>query len=523
MRILVADPVAQEGLAILKTIADVDVITKQPAEDLIRRIPDYDALVVRSETRVTAAVIDAGTKLRAIGRAGVGVDNIDVEAASRRGITVVNAPTGNTIAATEHTIALLLALARNIPQAHMALKEGRWDRSKYVGVEVRDKVLGIIGLGRVGSEVARRAIGLSMRCIGYDPFVTADHAHNIGVEYAELNTILKECDFLTLHTPLSAETKALIGADQLAMMKPSARLINVARGGIVDEQALYDAVEGGTIAGAAVDVFIQEPTTDDILIKSNKIIVTPHLGASTEEAQVQVAVDVAEQIVSLLNGQSARYAVNLPMVPPETMQALAPYLPLAEQIGAMVSQIAQGKVTGINVTYCGEISDYSTTLLRAALIKGLLRRYSDEEVNLVNANIVARERGLKIVEQKTPESENYSSLIRVEIEREHAKTTVAGTVMRGESHIVQIDGYWIDIVPSGNFMLSHNLDRPGIVGQIGTLLGNKGINISFMQVGRDKPRGRALMVLNVDEPISDDDLKEIAAQPGIDDALLVSL
>lgn len=524
VRILVADPIAEEGIAILRGVADVDVITKQAPDELLRRIPDYDALVVRSETKVTAPVIEAGTRLRAIGRAGVGVDNIDVEAATRKGITVVNAPTGNTIAATEHTIALLLALARNVPQAHLALKAGRWDRAKFTGVEVRNKVLGILGLGKIGTEVARRALGLQMRVVGYDPFVSEDHARNLGVEYADFETVLRVADFLTVHIPLSNETRSLIGEAELAKMKPTARVINVARGGIIDEEALYRAVEEGRIAGAAVDVFSHEPTTDNILLKSDKIIVTPHLGASTEEAQVQVAVDVAEQIVDIFQGRPARYAVNLPHVPAETLKALQPYLPLAEALGAMAAQLAHGQVTGVTITYEGEVADHDTALLKAALIKGLLRASSEDQINFVNAAFIARERGLRITEQTTVETENYTSLLRVAVDRQGEKTIVAGTVLRGEPRVVQINDYnQMDIAPVGTLLLCHNTDRPGVIGRVGTLLGQRDINIAFMSVARDHPRGRALMIVGVDEPISDEVLNEVRALDGIDDAVVVNL
>ncbi|MCL6648002.1 MAG: phosphoglycerate dehydrogenase [Chloroflexi bacterium] len=524
MRILVADPVAEEGVQFLRRVAEVDVLTKLPPEELLRRIPEYDALVVRSETKVTAPIIEAGSRLRVIGRAGVGVDNIDVEAATRRGITVVNAPTGNTVAAAEHTIALLLALARHIPQAHMALKAGRWERAKYVGVEVRNKVLGIIGLGKIGTEVARRALGLQMRVLGYDPFVSEEHVQKLGVQVADLQTVIREADFLTVHIPLSKETRSLIGARELAAMKPTARVINVARGGIIDEEALYQAVETGQIAGAAVDVFSQEPATDNILLKSERIIVTPHLGASTEEAQVQVAIDVAEQVIDVLQGRPARYAVNLPMVAPETFRALEPYLPLAERLARMAAQLAHGQVSGVTITYRGEVAHYDTALLKAAVIKGLLQAASEENVNLVNAALIARERGLRLTEQKSTEAENYTSLIRITIDRQGERTTVGGTVIRGEPRVVQINEYdQLDIAPVGTLLLCHNTDRPGVIGRVGTLLGERDINIAFMTVARDHPRGRALMIVGVDESISDEVLAQVRALPAIDDAVVVSL
>lgn len=503
MRILVADPIAPDGIELLKQRFDVDVrVGLKPAE-LLEIIGAYAALVVRSETKVTAEVIQAGANLQVIGRAGVGVDNIDVPAATARGIVVVNAPTGNNIAAAEHTVAMMLSLARHIPQANASLKAGEWKRSKFVGLELRNKTLGVVGLGKIGSEVSRRALGLEMRVVGFDPFITPDRAKSLGVELRSLNDLLAESDFVTVHTPLTDQTKALIGAEEIALMKPTARIINCARGGIIDEQALYDAVESGRIAGAAIDVFTAEPAVDNILLKSDKIVVTPHLGASTEEAQVNVAIDVAEQIVDVLQDRPARYAVNAPFIPPEAAPILAPYLLLGERLGRMATQLAEGQVGAITITVSGEIAELTTTPIRTAVIKGLLEPVSEQQVNMVNANVIARERGLHVVEQKALEpAGNYTSLLTVTVKTSSGTTTCGGAMMRDEPHIVLIDGYWIDLaVSEGYLLLARHRDRPGMIGALGNLLGDNDINISFMQVGREAPRGPAIMVLGLDDQI----------------------
>ncbi|MBI2864528.1 MAG: phosphoglycerate dehydrogenase [Chloroflexi bacterium] len=524
MKVLITDPIAADGVEMLKSKVAVDEkIGIKPAE-LISIIDQYDALVVRSETKVTAEVIDAGTNLKVIGRAGVGVDNIDVDAATRRGIAVVNAPTSNNIAAAEHTIALMLSLARHIPIAHGSLKAGQWQRSKFVGVEVRNKTLGVIGLGKVGTEVAKRAQGLEMKVIAFDPFVAPDRARKLGIEMLGLDELLQQSDFVTVHTPLTQGTRGLITERELALMKPSARIINCARGGIVNEEALFKTLEDGKLSGAAIDVFSVEPAVDNILLKSDKVVVTPHLGASTAEAQVGVALDVAEQIIAVLNGQSAKYAVNVPLIPPETLSVLTPYMRLAELLGGLGTQLAEGQLGNIGVMYNGDIANYDTGLLKAGLIKGLLEPVSEEVVNLVNANVIANSRGLHIIEQKGTTCENYTSLVTLKITTSSGVSTVAGTVMRGEPHIVQVDGYWLDVVPSEPYLLfSHHRDRPGIIGAVGTLLGRADINISFMQLGRMRSRGPALMVLGLDEEIPEEQRKGILAIPDITTAKVVKL
>ena len=523
-RILVSDSIAEDGIAILRPKATVDVKTDLSQEGLIAIIGDYDALVVRSQTQVTKAIIEAGKKLQVIGRAGVGVDNIDVDAATQQGVIVVNAPLGNTVSTAEHTVALMMAMARNIPQAHAVLKSGIWRRNEFTGIELRNKTLGIIGLGKVGTEVARRAKGLEMRVIAYDPFVSSEHAQLLGMEMVSFEDVLREADFITVHTPLTPSTKALIGEKELEKAKPSVRIINVARGGIIDEEALYRAIEKGRVAGAAIDCFSKEPMEDSILFSSDRIIVTPHLGASTAEAQTGVAVDVAEQILAVLDGRPARYAVNLPFVAPETMSMVGPFLEVANYVGRLASQLAEGQWNNVSIRYEGEIANYDTNVPKAAIIGGLLESMSEERVNLVNANLVAASRGLKIEEQKRPYCENYSNLISLEVTTSAGKTLVAGTLMAKATHIVRINDYWVDLVPNGGYWLfSDHRDRPGLISAVSAVTGNADINISSMLVGRLQPRGQALMVLGLDEPLLDEHLRQILTIPDVYTARLIRL
>ncbi|HEY79278.1 MAG TPA: phosphoglycerate dehydrogenase [Dehalococcoidia bacterium] len=524
MKVLIADPLSQAGIDLLRNHAEVDVQTGLKPEELIAIIGDYDGLLVRSQTQVTATVIQAGKKLQVIGRAGVGVDNIDVDEATRHGIVVVNAPTGNTISAAEHTIALMLALARHIPQANAVLRSGVWRRSDFMGTEVRDKTLGIIGLGNVGSEVARRALALEMRIIGNDPFISEDYARNLKVELVPLKQLLKESDFITLHIPLAKSTRGLIGAKELALVKPTVRIINTARGGLIDEEALVKAVEEKRVAGAAVDVFTKEPATESILFGDDNIIVTPHLGASTTEAQATAAKDVAQQVIDIFKGHPARYSVNAPFIPAETLSVLAPFLKVAYSASRLVSQLAEGQMNSIRITYEGEIANYDTNAFKAAVLGGLLEDISEERVNMVNANVVAAQRGLTVVEQKTSILENYASLITTEVTTSSGVITVAGTVIRGESHIVRVNSYWLDIVPTGGyFMFCDHLDRPGLLGSVGMITGAADINISAMHVSRLKPRGQALMILALDEPLSEEQRQQILAVPDVYSAKVVQL
>ena len=524
MKVLIADPLAQEGVDMLGEYAQVDVKTKQKPEEIKAIIGDYDALIVRSQTKVTADIIEAAKKLQVIGRAGVGVDNIDIEAATRHGIIVVNAPTGNTISAAEHTIALLLALARNIPQANKSLKACQWRRSDFMGTEVRGKTLGIIGLGNVGAEVARRAHGMEMELIGHDPFISPEHAQKLQVELVPVERIFKESDFITLHIPLIDSTRGLIGPKEMAMMKPSVRIINTARGGLIDEEALVKAIDEGRVTGAAIDVFIKEPCTESILFGSDKIIVTPHLGASTTEAQTLAATEVVKQVIDVFNGQPAKYAVNTPLMSAEAFNVLAPFLKVAQTLGNLVSYLGEGQLKSIRIKYQGEIASYITDPLKAAVLGGLLDRMTEERVNLVNANIVAARRGIRVAEEKNAFCENYANLLTLEAATSAGDITVSGTVLRGETHVVQVDNYWIDIVPTGGyFLFSDHRDRPGLIGAVGEITGDADINISYMHLSRLKPRGQALMILALDEALDEEHRQQILALPDVQTAKLVKI
>jgi D-3-phosphoglycerate dehydrogenase len=524
-KVLVTDEISEEGIEILRKESKVDIRVGLKPEQIIAVIGDYEALMVRSQTRVTADIIEAGKNLQVIARAGVGIDNVDVEAATRCGVVVVNAPTGNTVSAAEHTIALLLALARNIPQANVALKSGVWKRNEFMGTELRGKTLGIIGLGNVGSEVAKRAQGFEMRLLGIDPLVSLEYAKKLGVTLVELEQLLRESDFITLHIPLTAQTRGMIGAKELALVKPTVRIINTARGGLIDEKELVKAIREKRVAGAAIDVFEKEPCTQSILFGEDNIIVTPHLGASTTEAQVLAARDVAEQIVDVFNGQPARSAINVPYIPSETLAALAPYMKLAPTLCKLVYKLGEGQAKTIRIKYEGDIANYDTNALKAAVVGGLLEGISEERVNMVNCNLIAAKRGLTVIEEKEATCANYASLLTVEITTTTKVCAVAGTVMHNESHIVRINDYWLDIVPTPGsyFLFTDQLDRPGFIGAVGKITGDANVNISSMHLGRLKPRGQALLVLTLDEPLPEKQQQQILSIPDVYSVKLVAL
>jgi D-3-phosphoglycerate dehydrogenase len=517
-RVLVSDPLAEEGLEILKKAFDVDVKTDLKEDELCRIIGDYDALLVRSGTEVTARVIEAGKRLRFIGRAGAGVDNIDTDAATRKGIIVANAPEGNTLAATEHTMAMMLSLARNIPQATASLKKKEWKRSKFMGVELNDKVLGIVGFGRIGREVAKRANALDMRCIAYDPFISKERAAQLGVEMMSVEELFRIADVITVHTPLIKETKHLINAKSIATMKDGVRIINCARGGIIDEKALYDAIKSGRVAGAALDVFESEPPLESPLLMLDQVIVTPHLGASTVEAQQNVAISVARQCIEVLHGGTAKYVVNAPMVPPEQAEVLEPYAQLAEKMGRFAIQIAPGRLEAVECIYGGDLSSYAGSMkfVTRLALKGLLDPILQQPVNIVNAEFIAKERGITVSETVTQESRGFKNLITIRISTDKTKETVSGTVFfKGRSRIVAVGGYTMDMIPEGYVIVSRHLDKPGVIGRASTILGKCNINIAGMQVGRINPGEEAIMVLNVDSEVPEEVMDEIRSMPGI--------
>ncbi len=522
-KVLITDPIAQDGIDLLGREVEVEVRLRPSPEELLDIIGDYDALVVRSETKVTKEVIDAGEKLQAIGRAGVGVDNIDIEAATRRGVVVVNAPLGNTFSAAEHTIALMLALARRLPEAHASLRAGRWERERFVGVELRGKTLGVVGLGQVGTEVAQRARGLEMRVVAHDPYVATERAQSLGVELLALDELLQQSDFVSLHVSLTPATRDLLGEEQFRKVKSGVRIVNTARGELIDEGALVRAIDEGRVAGAAIDVFREEPPGESPLLTHDRIIVTPHLGASTEEAQERVAVDVAEQVLAVLRGEPARYAVNAPLVSAETMAVIRPFLDVAERTASLAVQLCEGQLRTVELEYLGEIADHDVTPLKAAAIKGLLAPVSEENVTIVNAKLVAEHRGLRITERMGP-AEDYPNLFVVRLTTDQGRTAVAGTAFHDGTHIELVNDFWVDIPPGDGYLLfCENLDRPGMVGIVGAFLGQHDINSSFMRLGREQVRGRALMVMGLDDELSPELLKELESVQDIYSARMAKI
>jgi len=526
MKVLVLDNVSEKAVKILSENGIEAIVNnnKMTEEELCGIIDEYDGVIVRSATRITAPVISAGKNLKIIGRAGVGVDNIDIPAATNAGIIVVNAPDGNTIAATEQTMALMLGLARNLPQAHKDLKEGKWMRKEYVGVELRNKVLGIIGLGRIGTAVAKRAQAFEMKTIGYDPMVSPEAASANGITFKPLADVIKEADFLSLHIPKTRESLNLINKDTIAAMKDGAMIINVARGGVVNEEDLCEAVKNGKLAGAALDVFAVEPTTESPLFALNNIIVAPHLGASTKEAQVNVALDVAQEFVNVLvKGEMAKNAVNLAPIKPDVLAAIKPYLVLAEKLGKFQAQLATGTVKNIKITYSGELSKVEVSPLTTALLKGFLEATVEDSVNFVNAPVLAKERGILVEEVKTAEAGDYTALICVNVESD-CKKEVAGTLFGDDDpRIVVIDGYRIDVFPAGNILVIPHQDKPKVAGPVAYIIGEHNINIAGMQVGRKGVGGKAIIMLAVDTPVTDEVLAEIARVDGVFDVKMVTL
>jgi D-3-phosphoglycerate dehydrogenase / 2-oxoglutarate reductase len=525
-KVLVSDPIDQVGIDILSQVATVDVKTNLSPEELIKALPEYDAIMIRSGTKLTKDAIEAGKNLKIIGRAGVGVDNVDVPTATRQGIVVVNSPEGNTIAAAEHALAMMLSLSRYIPEANASIKSGKWDRKSFTGVEVYKKTLGVLGLGKIGSHVATVARALGMRLLAYDPFLTAERAESLGVSLVELEILLRESDYITLHLPKTKETHHLINAESLKIMKPNVRIINCARGGIIDEAALAEAIQNGQIGGAAIDVFENEPLEADSRLRQqgSRLILTPHLGASTEEAQTNVAVDVAEQIRDVLLGLPARAAVNIPGLGPDVWQKLKPYLQLAEMLGNLVGQLAGGRVDTLDVRLQGEIANSESQPIVVAALKGLLSPALRERVNFVNASLEAKERGIRVTETRDATIEDYTGSLHLTANGTHGQQSVTGALLgKSELRITNINDFPINVAPSHYMLLTLHRDMPGIIGGLGSLLGNFNVNIASMQVGRRMVRGEAVMVLNIDDPLPASLLEEIVRIQGVKDAFVVNL
>jgi len=512
-KILVSDKLSDEGLKILRAVKDfqVDVKTELKPEELKDIIGDYDALVVRSATKVTADIISSAKKLKYIGRAGVGLDNVDLEAATQKGIIAMNTPAGNTISTAEHAFSMILSLSRNIPQANASMKKGEWKRSKFMGVELYGKTLGVVGFGRIGSEVARRAIAFGMKILAFDPFLSKEVAETMGVEVAELAEVLRGSDYITVHTPLTDETKHMISQKEFATMKKGVRLINCARGGIIDEAALVEAVKSGVVSGAALDVFESEPlAADSPLLKFDSIIITPHLGASTQEAQVNVAIEVAEMIRDALTGGGIRNAANYPCLDAEICKILNPYINLGEKLGMFTAQLIEGRFQEITITYSGEITAHNLSPVNMAIVKGVLSPILKETVNFVNAVALAKERGIRLRESKSLQEGEFVNLIQLEIKTDKETKTVCGTLSGNKQpRIVKIDESYVELSPAGEMVFVQNWDKPGLVGSLGTLLGKLNINIAAMTFGRDMPDGKAINVLNVDSVITPDILEKI--------------
>ena len=522
-RILVTEPLAEEGMQLLCQQAEVDVKPSLAPTALAAVIAPYEGLVVRSKTLVTEEVIAAAPRLVVIGRAGTGVDNIDLEAATRRGIVVVNAPYGNTVSVAEHTLAMLLALVRHIPRADSALHQGHWDKPSYEGVQVRGKVLGLVGLGRIGTAVARRALGLEMKVVGYDPFVTPERAAQMGVQWVSWEELLRNADFVSLHLPESEQTHSLISSRELAMIKPSAYLINCARGSLVDEQALLQALQEGRLAGAALDVFAQEPPLDSPLLHCDNVILTPHVAGSTAEAQRDTAVEVAQQVLEVLAGHIPRYPVNAPSLSPDELEQLGPYLDLAQRLGSFYAQLAGDHLQAVEVSCTGDIASQRVDLILSAVLVGLLAGTSEEAVNWINAQVVARERGIAFAGRHEPlrGTAGWANLIELRLSVDSQQRMVAGAVLRGEPHIVHIDGYWLDFVARGLLLISEHIEQPGILGRMGTVLGDAGINIHFVQVGRRERGGPGILVLGLDDPLTPEAQEHVLSLPSIRSARMV--
>jgi D-3-phosphoglycerate dehydrogenase len=500
MKVLISDNLSTRGVEILKKAGlEVEFRSKTSAEEIEKMISDYDALIIRSATKVTAALLEKAAKLKVIGRAGSGLDNVDIPAATKKGVVVMNTPGGNTVTTAEHTIGMIFACARMIPQSYASLKAGKWEKKKFEGVELFDKTLGIVGLGAIGGVVANRCAALGMKILAFDPFISAEKAKSLGIELADLETIWKRADFITVHTPKTKETANLINKDTIAKMKDSVRIINCARGGIVNEGDLYEALKSGKVAAAAFDVFEKEPPENHPLLTLDNFIATPHLGASTREAQENVAVAVAEQIVDYLVAGTVRNAVNVPSVPVDQLPTLSPYINLAERMGLFQAQIVEGGLTQVLVEYSGEVSNLKLEPITLAALKGLLTPIIQENVNYVNAPLIAKDRGIELKVSKSADTTEYTSLITIRVKAGGRDAAVYGTLnSRKEPRIVQVDDFPMEAVPEGDMLVLMNNDKPGVIGGIGTLLGESGINIARMQFGRESQGGRAMSVVSID-------------------------
>ena len=517
-KVLVSDPLSKKGLEILGKAKNLkyDIKPGLSSEELKKIITEYDGIIVRSETKLKAEIIEAADRLKVIGRAGIGLDNVDLSAATKKGIVVMNTPQENAIAAAEHTIAMMLSISRKIPQATSSMKAGKWEKKKFMGVELYNKTFGIIGIGVIGTIVADRARALKMRVIAYDPYISKEVAEKKGVDLVSLDELLNRSDFISVHSPLTEETRNLIDKNAFRKMKDGVILINCARGGIVNEKDLYDAIKERKVAGAALDVFEEEPAIGNPLFELEEVISTPHLGASTAEAQENVAIAIAQQIVDYLILGEARNAVNLPMVSPDILPFMRPYLKLGEKLGSFLGQISNYAIEEVVIEYHGEVVEYGIKPITTSVLKGLLTPFVGETVNFVNALIMAKERGIRITESTSAEAEDFASLVAITVRSKMEQNYIAGTLFgRKELRIVKLNAFFIEAIPEGYILLVNNYDRPGVIGNIGATLGNKHINIATMQFGRDRMGGNAISLLHLDVPLPTGMLGEILRLPNI--------
>ena len=517
-KVLVSDTLAREGIEIFENAPgiEVDVTTNLTPDELQGIIKDYDGLALRSATKVTRELIDKADKLKVIGRAGIGLDNVDVNAASKRGIVVMNTPGGNTITTAEHAISLMLSLARRVPQATASMKSKKWEKKRFMGTEVYNKTLGIIGIGRVGSIVADRALGLKMNVTAYDPFISPEVAEKMGITLVTLDELLKNSDFISVHVPMTRETRGIINASAFARMKEGVFIINCARGGIIDEKDLYDALVSGKVAGAAVDVFEKEPTTNWDLVSLGNVICTPHLGASTDEAQRNVAIAIAQQIVDFLTNQTIKNAVNFPSVSAEILSTIRPYLALAEKLGKFEAQLVSGGIKEIIVEYSGEILDFTVAPITTALLKGLLTPILNENINYINAPVIAKERGINVVESTSSEVKDFTSMISLTVKTTQDESFAAGAIFgKRDPRIVRIDKFTLEAIPEGNMLVMYNYDKPSVIGNIGTTLGKNNVNIARFQLSREQVDGQALVVLSTDSMVSEEVISKLRKLPNV--------
>ena len=523
MKVLIADAINEKGIENLKEVAEVVVDTEITPEELADTINEYNGIIVRSRTKVTADIIEKADNLQIIARAGVGVDNIDLDAATEKGIMVVNSPESTSVTVAEHTMGLILSMARKISIADKSVKDGKWEKKQFMGVELRNKTLGVIGMGRIGSQVVNRCKAFGMDAMAYDPYLPEEVAKQMGVGLTDLETVLKNSDFITIHVPLTPETKHSISTEQFEIMKDGAFIVNCARGGIIDEDALYDALVNNKIGGAALDVYEEEPPKDSKLFGLDNIVLTPHIAASTKEAQRDAAIIVADEIIELAKGNNPKNVLNMPRIDNNTYQELSPYMELCEKLGSFISQAVNGKIQEIEIIYSGELAEIDNLeILTRTVIQGAVNPFLSSPVNAVNAALVAKDRGISITEGRKNNAKGYESLIKVIAKSATDSFSAEGTHLH-ESRILKVNDYWVDVIPKGHMFIAKYEDVPGSIGKIGTKLGEHNVNIGIMQVGRDEKGGRAIMVLTLDKEIPKDVIKEIQALDNVYEAIGLEL